>query len=162
MQLRCSRRLKKDPAAQLCSLLLLCCCLFTDTHQILVFLVRNSDSSMSKTASYSSRIWCLKRTSTGSGDDRGLFAAPGGNNLNTHRLLRILCIFRKEFEQLCRQEVKIPGLVMMRDVVISKSEFVADQKAVSKIQDFQEDPDLFRYCALPQVHRYSLKASLLI
>lgn len=40
---------------------------------------------------------------------------------------------------------------MMRDVAISKSEFVADQKAVSKIQDFQEDPELFRYCALPQV-----------
>lgn len=40
---------------------------------------------------------------------------------------------------------------MMRDVAISKSEFVADQKAVSKIQDFQEDPELFRYCTLPQV-----------
>lgn len=66
--------------------------------------------------------------------------------------------FRKEFERLCRREVKIPGLVMMRDVVISKSEFVADQKAVSKIQDFQEDPELFRYCSLPQVH--PLKASL--
>lgn len=59
--------------------------------------------------------------------------------------------FRKEFERLCRQKVKIPGLVMMRDVGISKSEFVADQKAVSKIQDFQEDIELFRYCALPQV-----------
>lgn len=63
-----------------------------------------------------------------------------------------LCVsFRTEFERLCRQEVKIPGLLMMRDVAISKSEFVADQKAVSKIQDFQEDPELFRYCALPQV-----------
>ncbi|CAF96289.1 unnamed protein product, partial [Tetraodon nigroviridis] len=62
--------------------------------------------------------------------------------------------FRKEFERLCRQEVKIPGLVMMRDVAILKSEFVADQKAVSKIQDFQEDPELFRYCTLPQILRY--------
>lgn len=70
-------------------------------------------------------------------------------------LLHILCdasvFFRKEFERLCRREVKIPGLVMMRDVAILKSEFVADQKAVSKIQDFQEDPELFRYCTLPQV-----------
>lgn len=72
------------------------------------------------------------------------------------RILLHICydtsvFFRKEFERLCRQDVKIPGLVMMRDVAISKSEFVADQKAVSKIQDFQEDPELFRYCTLPQV-----------
>lgn len=68
--------------------------------------------------------------------------------------INVLCdtsvFFRKSFERLCRQEVKIPGLLMMRDVAISKSEFVADQKAVSKIQDFQEEPELFRYCTLPQ------------
>ncbi|XP_042370757.1 phytanoyl-CoA dioxygenase, peroxisomal-like, partial [Plectropomus leopardus] len=58
--------------------------------------------------------------------------------------------FGKAFERICRQEVKIPGLIVMRDVAIAKSEFVADQKAVSKLQDFQEDPELFRYCTLPQ------------
>lgn len=58
---------------------------------------------------------------------------------------------RKEFERISRQEVKVPGLVVMRDVAIAKSEFVPDQKAVSKLQDFQEDPELFRYCALPEV-----------
>lgn len=72
----------------------------------------------------------------------------------------MVVFFRKEFERLCREEVKIPGLVMMRDVAILKSEFVADQKAVSKIQDFQEDPELFRYCTLPQVRRRRLEASL--
>lgn len=62
------------------------------------------------------------------------------------------CAFsRKQFEQLCRQEVKAPGLIMMRDLAILKSEFVPEQRAISKIQDFQEDPELFRYCALPQV-----------
>lgn len=71
-----------------------------------------------------------------------------------------IVFFRMEFERLCREEVKIPGLVMMRDVAILRSEFVADQKAVSKIQDFQEDPELFRYCTLPQVRRPSLDASL--
>lgn len=60
-------------------------------------------------------------------------------------------LFRKEFERICRQEVKVPGLVVMRDVAIAKSEFVQDQKAVSKLQDFQEDPELFRYCSLPEV-----------
>ncbi|XP_049422984.1 phytanoyl-CoA dioxygenase, peroxisomal [Epinephelus fuscoguttatus] len=62
--------------------------------------------------------------------------------------------FRKEFERICRQEVKVPGLVVMRDVVIAKSEFVVDQKAVSKLQDYQEDPELFRYCTLPQILKY--------
>lgn len=78
------------------------------------------------------------------------FPSSGGHNLSKHKHHPSVS-FRKEFERLCRQEVKIPGLVMMRDVAILKSEFVADQKAVSKIQDFQEDPELFRYCTLPQV-----------
>ncbi|XP_071369153.1 phytanoyl-CoA dioxygenase, peroxisomal [Centroberyx affinis] len=62
--------------------------------------------------------------------------------------------FRRAFERICRREVQVPGLVVMRDVVIAKSEFVPDQKAVSKLQDFQEDPELFRYCALPQILQY--------
>lgn len=59
--------------------------------------------------------------------------------------------FRSAFERICRQEVKVPGLMVMRDVAIAKSEFVQDQRAVSKLQDFQEDAELFRYCNLPQV-----------
>ncbi|KAG7454640.1 hypothetical protein MATL_G00261830 [Megalops atlanticus] len=62
--------------------------------------------------------------------------------------------FRAEFERICRREVQIPGLVVMRDVAIAKSEFVQDEKAVSKLQDFQEDPELFRYCSLPQILQY--------
>lgn len=62
--------------------------------------------------------------------------------------------FRQEFERICRREVEVPGLMVMRDVAIAKSEFVPDQRAVSKLQDFQEDPELFRYCALPQVLKY--------
>ncbi|XP_074554397.1 phytanoyl-CoA dioxygenase, peroxisomal [Halichoeres trimaculatus] len=62
--------------------------------------------------------------------------------------------FKKEFERISRQEVKVPGLVVMRDVAIVKSEFVPDQRAVSKLQDFQEDPELFRYCTLPEILQY--------
>ncbi|XP_068611358.1 phytanoyl-CoA dioxygenase, peroxisomal isoform X2 [Brachionichthys hirsutus] len=62
--------------------------------------------------------------------------------------------FRKEFEKLCRQEAKPLGLLLMRDVTIAKSEFVPDQKAVTKIQDFQGVPGLFRYCTLPQILKY--------
>ncbi|XP_061438255.1 phytanoyl-CoA dioxygenase, peroxisomal isoform X3 [Rhineura floridana] len=44
--------------------------------------------------------------------------------------------------------------MIMRDVLIAKSEFIPDQKAVSKIQDFQEDEELFSYCTLPQIIKY--------
>ncbi|KAM6986949.1 phytanoyl-CoA dioxygenase, peroxisomal [Aplochiton taeniatus] len=62
--------------------------------------------------------------------------------------------FKAAFERICRREVVVPGLVVMRDVSIAKSEFVPDQKAVSKLQDFQEDPELFRYCSLPNILKY--------
>ncbi|XP_033889505.1 phytanoyl-CoA dioxygenase, peroxisomal-like [Acipenser ruthenus] len=42
----------------------------------------------------------------------------------------------------------------MRDVAISKSEFLPDRSVVSKLQDFQEDQELFRYCTLPQILKY--------
>ncbi|XP_059893910.1 phytanoyl-CoA dioxygenase, peroxisomal isoform X1 [Gadus macrocephalus] len=62
--------------------------------------------------------------------------------------------FRGAFERICRREVSPPGLLVMRDVAIASSEFVPDQKAVTKIQDYQEDPELFRYCTLPEVLQY--------
>ena len=39
----------------------------------------------------------------------------------------------------------------MRDVAIAKSEFVPDQKAVTKIQTWHEDDVLWEYCCLPEV-----------
>lgn len=62
----------------------------------------------------------------------------------------------KAFEQICKREVKVPGLVVMRDVSIAKSEFVEGEKAVTKLQDFQEVPGLFQYCTLPQVDADSI------
>ncbi|KAM4678544.1 phytanoyl-CoA dioxygenase, peroxisomal [Discoglossus pictus] len=62
--------------------------------------------------------------------------------------------FRNEFEKLCKREVTAPGLMIMRDVAIAKSEYVPDQKAVTKVQDYQEVPELFRYCCLPQIINY--------
>ncbi|XP_029617015.1 phytanoyl-CoA dioxygenase, peroxisomal isoform X2 [Salmo trutta] len=62
--------------------------------------------------------------------------------------------FRAAFEQIFHWEVQVPGLVVMRDVSIAKSEFIPDQKAISKLQDFQEEPELFRYCSMPQVIRH--------
>ncbi|XP_060102292.1 phytanoyl-CoA dioxygenase, peroxisomal [Heteronotia binoei] len=62
--------------------------------------------------------------------------------------------FREEFARICRRELKVPGLVVMRDITIAKSEFVPDETAVTKIQDFQHDEELFRYCTLPQIVKY--------
>lgn len=62
--------------------------------------------------------------------------------------------FRDEFTKICKNEVKVPGLVIMKDVAIAKSEFVPDQKAVTKIQDFVYHEELFRYCTLPQLVKY--------
>ncbi|XP_048223684.1 phytanoyl-CoA dioxygenase, peroxisomal-like [Perognathus longimembris pacificus] len=62
--------------------------------------------------------------------------------------------FRDEFEKICRKEVKPDGLVVMKDVSISKLQLAPSEKVVSKIQDFQEDQELFRYCELPQILKY--------
>ncbi|XP_040824021.1 phytanoyl-CoA dioxygenase, peroxisomal isoform X2 [Ochotona curzoniae] len=58
--------------------------------------------------------------------------------------------FRMEFERICRKEVEPVGLRIMRDVATVKSEHGVGEKTISKIQDFQEDEELFRYCTLPE------------
>uniref|UniRef100_S4RVT9 Phytanoyl-CoA dioxygenase, peroxisomal n=1 Tax=Petromyzon marinus TaxID=7757 RepID=S4RVT9_PETMA len=62
--------------------------------------------------------------------------------------------YRNQFEKICRLEMTVPGMVVMRDIAIAKSEFVPDQKAITKIQDFQNDPVLFEYCEHPKVVQY--------
>ncbi|XP_045868483.1 phytanoyl-CoA dioxygenase, peroxisomal-like [Meles meles] len=62
--------------------------------------------------------------------------------------------FRNEFERICKGEVKPKGVKIMRDVTIAKSEFTPTEKMVSKIQDVQEDKELFRYCTLPEILKY--------
>ncbi|XP_005606977.1 phytanoyl-CoA dioxygenase, peroxisomal isoform X2 [Equus caballus] len=62
--------------------------------------------------------------------------------------------FRNEFERICRKEVKPMGLMVMRDVTIAKSEYVPSEKMITKVQDFQEDEELFRYCTLPEILKY--------
>jgi len=62
--------------------------------------------------------------------------------------------YRSRFEQICKREVKVPMLTIMRDIAIKDSEFVAGEKAVTKIQDFAGDDEMFKYCALPEVVDY--------
>ncbi|KGL77002.1 Phytanoyl-CoA dioxygenase, peroxisomal, partial [Tinamus guttatus] len=61
--------------------------------------------------------------------------------------------FRKEFIRICNKEVKPLGAMIMKDQV-RRSQSAPAEKAVNKVQDFQEDEELFRYCTLPQVLRY--------
>lgn len=43
-----------------------------------------------------------------------------------------------------------PGVMIMKDESL-KSQFGQSERVVNKVQDFQEDEELFRYCTLPEV-----------
>ncbi|NWX83928.1 PAHX protein, partial [Nothoprocta pentlandii] len=61
--------------------------------------------------------------------------------------------FRKEFIRICNKEVKPLGAMIMRDQVL-RSQAAPPEKIINKVQDFQEDEELFRYCTLPQILKY--------
>lgn len=42
-------------------------------------------------------------------------------------------------------------MTVMKDVAIAKQGYAPSERVVTKIQDFQQNEELFRYCALPQV-----------
>ena len=60
--------------------------------------------------------------------------------------------YRQRFEDVCNRKVSSAGMTVMRDVAISKSEFVAGQQAITKLQEFQHDDVLFGYCKHPEVN----------
>jgi phytanoyl-CoA hydroxylase len=62
--------------------------------------------------------------------------------------------FRKRFQKICAEKIKIPGMTVMKDVSIAKSEFLDGEKAITKIQDFCYDDELFEYCCLPELVKY--------
>jgi phytanoyl-CoA hydroxylase len=63
--------------------------------------------------------------------------------------------YRGRFQDICNGKVKRPfGMTVMKDVSIAKSEFVEGEQAITKIQDFQNDEELFEYCLLPEILHY--------
>nr|XP_025872236.1 phytanoyl-CoA dioxygenase, peroxisomal isoform X1 [Vulpes vulpes] len=62
--------------------------------------------------------------------------------------------FRDQFERICRGEVKLEQMMIMRDVSIAKSEYIPSERMISKIQYFEDDKELFRYCTLPEILKY--------
>jgi len=65
-----------------------------------------------------------------------------------------LKIYADRFQEICEGKVKVPGMIMMRDVAIAKSEFVPGQKSVTKIQDYQNDDVMFQYARNEEMLRY--------
>ena len=65
-----------------------------------------------------------------------------------------LQLYRDRFQDICSQKVEAPGMVIMRDVAIAKSEYQADERAVIKIQDYQHDEVLSQYFYSPAIIPY--------
>lgn len=63
--------------------------------------------------------------------------------------------FRKRFQKICSEKIRSPGMTVMKDVSIAKSEFVEGEKAITKVQDFCYDDELFEYCCLPEIVKYA-------
>uniref|UniRef100_A0A2D4MPW0 Phytanoyl-CoA dioxygenase, peroxisomal n=1 Tax=Micrurus spixii TaxID=129469 RepID=A0A2D4MPW0_9SAUR len=59
--------------------------------------------------------------------------------------------FREQFVKICRKDVKVPAITIMKDITIAKS--AADENTVLKLQDFMLSEELFRYCTLPQARK---------
>ncbi|POI20484.1 hypothetical protein CIB84_015769, partial [Bambusicola thoracicus] len=60
--------------------------------------------------------------------------------------------FRKEFIRICKKEVRVPGAMIMKNEAL-RSQYGQTESVVNKVQDFQENEELFRYCTLPQVKK---------
>ena len=65
-----------------------------------------------------------------------------------------LQVYKDRFQMICSSKVKPPGMVIMRDVAIAKSEYQGDERAVTKIQDFQYDEVFFQYFHSPAIIPY--------
>ena len=57
--------------------------------------------------------------------------------------------FRQRFNDICVGKVEVPGITKMKDV--SSQNKPLSERVLNKIQDFQFDDVLFKYCAMPQV-----------
>ncbi|RNA02638.1 phytanoyl- peroxisomal [Brachionus plicatilis] len=62
--------------------------------------------------------------------------------------------YKQRFQEICAKKIQVPGMTVMKDVAIAKSEFLEGEKAITKIQDFCYDDELFEYCSLPEVIEY--------
>jgi len=59
--------------------------------------------------------------------------------------------YKNRFREICSNKLQVPYMTVMKDVTIAKSEFLEGEKAITKIQDFCYDDELFEYCCLPEI-----------
>jgi len=59
--------------------------------------------------------------------------------------------YKTRFKKICSEKLVPPNMTVMKDVAIAKSEFLESEKAITKIQDFCFDDELFEYCCLPEI-----------
>ena len=65
--------------------------------------------------------------------------------------------FRERFREIVAGTVDKGNMLVMRDIVLAKQkpgEVAKDERQVTKIQDWQDDKVLFKYCKHPRVIRY--------
>ncbi|KAL1438792.1 hypothetical protein MTO96_047720 [Rhipicephalus appendiculatus] len=67
--------------------------------------------------------------------------------------LRDLEVYKKRFQDIADGKVKVPGLVVMKD--ISKVDADHSEQVVNKLQELYMDDVLFSYCTLPQILDYA-------
>jgi len=61
--------------------------------------------------------------------------------------------YRNRFDEICRGEVEVPGLIVMKD--IASKDKALDQRVLNKIQNFAADDVLFQFCCHPNVVDYA-------
>eukprot|EP00466_Bigelowiella_natans_P003240 jgi/Bigna1/86779/estExt_fgenesh1_pg.C_130232 len=65
-------------------------------------------------------------------------------------------IYRKRFVEICtNKKERVPSMLVMRDISSTDKANKVGENAITKIQDFQDDPILFRYCTHPKILRYA-------
>ncbi len=112
---------------------------------------------LSQTSSIPSKIQSFKYTTNGgalTNEQREQYEKDGFfivRNLVTDESLEK---YKKRFQKICAEKIQVPGMTVMKDVAIAKSEFLEGEKAITKIQDFTNDDELFEYCCLPEVIDY--------
>jgi phytanoyl-CoA hydroxylase len=62
--------------------------------------------------------------------------------------------FENRFKTICSENIRIRGMTVMKDVSIAKSQSIEGENAITKIQDFCFDEDLFEYCRLEELIKY--------
>jgi len=63
-----------------------------------------------------------------------------------------LAKYKQRFDDICAGQVVVPGITKMKDVATKDKPL--SERVLNKIQDFQHDDVLFKYCCTPEVVEY--------